>query len=239
MLPTMKLKTIMCIEKAGQLFSGKKRISNVYKLIASAIVSSVLIRGFHIFPGPWKDLKESEILLLNRNSLTLAKRMPSINDTQFHPTFFLCIVYLITLVGNITLFFVIKTEHSLHQPMFCFLAMLSMIDQGPSTSTIPKMLGIFWFNLQEISFGNCLAQMVFIHMFAGMRTVLLVAMTYDHFVTICKPLQYTMILTNKTVSILVSVVVGRNLLLVTPFVFLILRLPFYDITSSFIYTVST
>lgn len=90
------------------------------------------------------------------------------------------------------------------------------------------MLGIFWFNLQEISLGGRLAQMFFIHMFTGMETVLLVVMAYDHFVAVCNPLQYTMILTNKTISLLLSVVIGRNLILVTLFVFLILRLPFCE-----------
>ncbi|XP_053904076.1 olfactory receptor 52R1-like [Malaclemys terrapin pileata] len=129
-------------------------------------------------------------------------------------------------LGNFTLLFIVKTEPSLHGPMFYFLCMLAISDLVMSTSTVPKMLCIFWFNSREISFSACLTQMYFVHSFSKIESGILVAMAFDRYVAICHPLRYSRILTNSVVTKIGLAVVLRSGIITLPYPFLARQWPY-------------
>ncbi|XP_024078560.1 olfactory receptor 52E4-like [Terrapene carolina triunguis] len=137
-----------------------------------------------------------------------------------------CIIYAIAVLGNFTILFIVKREPSLHGPMYYFLCMLAVTDLVMSTSTIPKMLSIFWFNSREISFSACLTQMYFVLSFSGMESGILVAMAFDRYVAICNPLRYSTIPTNSAVAKIILAVVLRCGILALPYPFLAMRWPY-------------
>ncbi|XP_044882049.1 olfactory receptor 52E4-like [Mauremys mutica] len=137
-----------------------------------------------------------------------------------------CAMYAIAVLGNFTILFIVKREPGLHGPMFFFLCMLAVSDLVLSTSTLPKLLSIFWFSSREISFGACLTQMYFVHSFSGMESGILVAMAFDRFVAICNPLRYSTILTNSVVAKIGLAVVLRSGILALPYPLLARRWPY-------------
>ncbi|XP_030055824.1 olfactory receptor 52E4-like [Microcaecilia unicolor] len=150
--------------------------------------------------------------------------IPGLEDFHFHIAFPFCFMYIVALVGNFTILFIIKTEQSLHEPMHLFLAMLAVTDLILSTCTLPKMLGIFWFSSNEICLGECLLQMFLIHSFSAMESGILLAMAFDRYVAICHPLRHSSILTNQTIIKVAVVIATRGIILVMPFTFLVKRL---------------
>lgn len=59
-------------------------------------------------------------------------------------------MYIIALMANSLLLIIIKSEPSLHESLYIFLAMLGATDIALSTNVVPKMLGIFWSHLLVI-----------------------------------------------------------------------------------------
>lgn len=131
------------------------------------------------------------------------------------------VMYIIALMGNSLLLIIIKSEPSLHEPMYIFLAMLGATDIALSTSLVPKMLGIFWFHLPEIYFDVCLFQMWLIHTFQGIESGVLLAMALDRYIAICYPLKHTTIFTQQLVINIGVGVTLRPAILVIPCLLLI------------------
>ncbi|XP_065253966.1 olfactory receptor 52P1-like [Emys orbicularis] len=159
-------------------------------------------------------------------STFLLMGIPGLEATHFWIAFPFCAMYVVALLGNFTLFFVITTEPSLHLPMYYFLCMLAGIDLVLTTSTVPKILSIFWFHSHEIGFECCVVQMFFIHSFSAMESGVLLAMAFDRYVAICKPLRYIAILTNAVVTKIGLAVFVRGISLLAPLTCMVSRLPY-------------
>uniref|UniRef100_A0A8D0KLT0 Olfactory receptor n=1 Tax=Salvator merianae TaxID=96440 RepID=A0A8D0KLT0_SALMN len=115
------------------------------------------------------------------------------------------LMYLLSLLGNILIFFLIFSSSRLfHSPMYFFLSHLSLADLGFSSTTVPKMLHNLVSRSNTISYSGCLTQMYFFVMFGTTDNFLLASMAYDRYVAICHPLHYASIMSYKCCHILAS-----------------------------------
>ncbi|XP_039380501.1 putative olfactory receptor 52P1 [Mauremys reevesii] len=134
--------------------------------------------------------------------------------------------YIVGLLGNFTVLFVVGKEKTLHKPMYLLLCMLAFTEIITSTSVVPKALFIFWFNLKGITVAGCLTQMFFLHTGSMMHSAVLVTMAFDRYVAICNPLRYATILSNARIAKLGLVGLIRTILFILPLPLLLSRQPF-------------
>uniref|UniRef100_A0A8C3T1K3 Olfactory receptor n=1 Tax=Chelydra serpentina TaxID=8475 RepID=A0A8C3T1K3_CHESE len=135
-----------------------------------------------------------------------------------------CVMYIIAILGNVTILFIVRREPSLHVPMYYFLCMLAVTDLVLCMSALPKI--IFWFNFREIDFSECLTQMYFIHSFLTMESGIIVAMAFDRYVAICDPLRHSTILTNAVVAKIGLAMVLRSTIVILPYPVLARQWPY-------------
>ncbi|XP_058162320.1 olfactory receptor 52A1-like [Dasypus novemcinctus] len=172
----------------------------------------------------------SNVTVFMPSVLTLVG-IPGLESVQCWIGIPFCAMYLIALVGNSLLLFIIKSERSLHEPMYIFLGMLGATDIALDSSIMPKLLGIFWFQMSEIYFDSCLLQMWLIHTLQGIESGILLAMALDRYVAICYPLRHATFFTHQLVTQIGAVVTLRPAMLITPCLIVIkCRLQFYHTT---------
>ena len=98
-------------------------------------------------------------------------------------------LYVVAVLGNLTMIVLITLDARLHSPMYFFLKNLSFVDLCYSSVIAPKALANF-LSSSKVTFGGCATQLFFFSLLATTEAFLLAAMAYVRFVAICSPLHY-------------------------------------------------
>ncbi|XP_054859801.1 olfactory receptor 13H1-like [Eublepharis macularius] len=126
---------------------------------------------------------------------------------------FLLMAYLTSLLGNSLIIFLSIADPRLHNPMYFFLCILSLIDLIITNNTVPEVLANCFLYRPTISFYRCLIQMYVGLFLVSTECVLLAIMAYDRFAAICQPLLYMQIMSWKLCISLVAASVGLSFLI--------------------------
>ncbi|XP_019575309.1 olfactory receptor 8K3 [Rhinolophus sinicus] len=148
----------------------------------------------------WTD--KHNLTILNEFILLGITALPELQAPLF--ALFLAI-YVVSVVGNLGLIIVTKTDSKLQTPMYFFLRHLAFTDLGYSTAVGPKMLVNFAVDQHTISYNGCATQLTFFGVFITSELFILSAMAYDRYVAICNPLLYTVVMSPRLCWVLVAI----------------------------------
>ncbi|XP_073329314.1 olfactory receptor 4D6-like [Pagrus major] len=109
-------------------------------------------------------------------------------------------IYILIICCNSTIVYLIVTNKNLHEPMYIFIAALLINSVLFSTAMYPKLLIDSLSEKQIISHPVCHFQFFIFYTSGGSEFLLLSAMAYDRYVSICKPLQYPTIMRKTTIT---------------------------------------
>ncbi|KAM9494985.1 olfactory receptor 6N2-like [Clarias gariepinus] len=127
-------------------------------------------------------------------------------DLQHYKYFYFMVtlkVYIMIICFNAVIISVIYRNKRLHEPMYIFIAALLCNAIFGATTLYPKLLSDLLSEKQISSYGACVVQAFCMYTYASSDFVLLSAMAYDRYVSICKPLHYATLVKMSTVRTLI------------------------------------
>ncbi|XP_078289606.1 olfactory receptor 4P4-like [Panthera onca] len=141
----------------------------------------------------------------NQNNVTEFVFMGLWGNKQMELLFFFwfLLCYLAVLMGNFIILLTITCSHLIEQPMYYFLCHLSLMDLCYTSTVVPRLLRDLGAIRKNISYNNCLTQLFAAHLLAGVEIFILVAMAFDRYVAIVKPLHYTVVMNRQRCNMLI------------------------------------
>ncbi|XP_048119956.1 olfactory receptor 1D2-like [Alosa alosa] len=117
----------------------------------------------------------------------------------YKPLYFLLVfvLYILIVIVNLTLIFIVTVHRSLHEPMYIFICNLCANSLYGTVGFYPKFLLNLQSDIHMISHSWCMIQTYVIYSSVMCETSVLTVMCYDRYVAICRPLQYHNIVTPR------------------------------------------
>ncbi|MRI72323.1 hypothetical protein FDP56_18285, partial [Enterococcus casseliflavus] len=106
-------------------------------------------------------------------------------------------VYMGSLLGNLTIIIATTVDQTLNTPMYFFLRNLSILDMCYISVTVPNACINSLTDHRNISVTGCAAQIFLFFFCACVEVQFLTIMAQDRYVAICKPLLYPMIMNHQ------------------------------------------
>ncbi|KAK5920192.1 hypothetical protein CgunFtcFv8_024028 [Champsocephalus gunnari] len=119
--------------------------------------------------------------------------------------FVFLLLYLFVLFSDSLVIYIICSQRALHRPMFAFVASVLLNSLTASTVFYPKLLSDLLLSgagLVQVSRTLCLCQGFFVSSLGGSSYMLLSAMAFDRYLSICHPMHYAVLVTPAKVVLM-------------------------------------
>ncbi|KAL3051460.1 hypothetical protein OYC64_001665 [Pagothenia borchgrevinki] len=119
--------------------------------------------------------------------------------------FVFLLVYLFVLFSDSLVIYIICSQRALHRPMFAFVASFLLNSLTVSTLIYPKLLSDLLLSgagLVQVSRTLCLCQGFFVTILGAASFMLLSAMAFDRYLSICHPMHYAVLVTPAKVVLM-------------------------------------
>ncbi|XP_030395701.1 olfactory receptor 6N1-like [Gopherus evgoodei] len=122
---------------------------------------------------------------------------PSLKKIRVPVSLLVLLMYTVTMMGNMVIIFLTRTDPSLRTPLYYFLGNFSFLEIWYTSVTVPRMLADLLVERKVISFNSCISQLYFFLALGAAECLLLAVMAYDRYLAICCPLRYTALMSGK------------------------------------------
>ncbi|XP_069828941.1 olfactory receptor 52E8-like [Dendropsophus ebraccatus] len=134
------------------------------------------------------------------------------------------LIYFSTISLCSLIVYVVRTEQSLHEPMYIFICGLVGNVMVGSSALLPKMAIDLLSGCTTISLSRCLVQAYFIQSFVFVEILTFTIMAYDRYLAVGFPLRYHSLMTNKKALQSLAIIWSMILLIVLSAAIMVVRL---------------